>query len=320
MNKKNLITFDYKQMELFVMAYLSFDEQLLKLLNYSDVFIETAKVLFNTNDVTNELRRMTKTVIYGILYGQTENGLAKSLLISDTLASNLIENFFQFFPNVYRFMQMQKFLVKHMNCVYTLIGRKRIILPNIKNKYRISMNTPIQGCAADIMKFSLLSCFSVLNNNIYNNNKLLKMNNINPLIIHKNQAFLNPTNLILQVHDELLLESEHDATKYIIQLLNPILENAFYNLIYYTNSIDRLKLLYDYMHDNISIKTYIDILQDINNKQYNDVKLYNGVYNTNVSEESHIYNISNNVDHIFQKFNFKLPIKVESGGVYKESS
>ncbi|SOV12662.1 DNA polymerase 1, putative [Plasmodium sp. gorilla clade G2] len=320
MKKKNLITFDYKQMELFVMAYLSFDEQLLKLLNYSDVFIETAKVLFNTNDVTNELRRMTKTVIYGILYGQTENGLAKSLLISDTLASNLIENFFQFFPNVYRFMKMQKFLVKHMNCVYTLIGRKRIILPNIKNKYRISMNTPIQGCAADIMKFSLLSCFSVLNNNIYNNHKLLKMNNINPLMIHKNQAFLNPTNLILQVHDELLLESEHDATKYIIQLLNPILENAFYNLIYYTNSLDRLKLLYDYMHDHISIKTYIDVLQDINNKQYNDEKIYNGLYNTEVSEESHIYNISNNMDHIFQKFNFKLPIKVESGGVYKESS
>ncbi|CRH00885.1 DNA polymerase 1, putative [Plasmodium relictum] len=309
-NSKNLITFDYRQMELFVMAYLSFDVNLLKLLTYNDVFIETAKLLFNTNEVTNELRRMTKTVIYGILYGQTESGLAKSLLISDSLANKLIQNFFNFFPNVYKFMQMQKYLVKHMNCVYTLIGRKRIILPNIKNRYRISMNTPIQGCAADIMKFSLLSCFNILSYDIYSNQRLLKINNITPLS-NDDKKFLKPTKLILQVHDELLLESEQEATNYIIHLLKPVLENAFYNLIYYTNSINRLMLLFDYMHDNISIKTYIENLEKINNKKYK----------INQYEQNNLnYNLSSDFNQILENYNFKLPIKVEFGGHYKEFS
>ncbi|CRG93829.1 DNA polymerase 1, putative [Plasmodium gallinaceum] len=309
-NKKNLIAFDYRQMELFVMAYLSFDVELLKLLNYNDVFIETAKLLFNTNNVTNELRRMTKTVIYGILYGQTESGLAKSLLISDTLANKLIQNFFNFFPNVYKFMQMQKYLVKHMDCVYTLIGRKRIILPNIKNKYRISMNSPIQGCAADIMKFSLLSCFNILSHDIYSNPRLLKINDITTLP-NDNPNFLKITKLILQVHDELLLESEQEATNYIVHLLKPVLENAFYNLIHYTNSFNRLQLLFDYMHDNISIKTYIEYLEKVNNQTYK----INQYEQNNLSS-----NLSSCDNEIFSNYNFKLPIKVEFGAHYKESS
>ncbi|SBT79672.1 DNA polymerase 1, putative [Plasmodium malariae] len=309
--KQNLITFDYKQMELFVMAYLSFDLHLLKLLNYSDVFVETAKVLFNTNEVTSELRRMTKTVIYGILYGQTENGLAKSLLISDNLASNLIDSFFNYFPNVYKFLQMQKVLVKNMNCVYTLIGRKRVIPPTLKNKFRISMNTPIQGCAADIMKFSLLSCFSILYHNIYKNRRLLKINNIDPLLITQNEKHLKTAKLILQVHDELLLETEQTSSNFIIQLLKPVLENSFYNLIHYTNTTDRLMLLFDYMHDNISIQTYIENFKIINNHNYKMTPSDSNV---------EFYNSSNNMNTVFRKFNFTLPVKVETGRYYKQSS
>ncbi|SCP05018.1 DNA polymerase 1, putative [Plasmodium ovale] len=311
MGGKKLITFDYKQMELFVMAYLSFDTQLLRLLNYSDVFVETAKVLFNTNDVSTELRRMTKTVIYGILYGQSENGLAKSLLISDVLAKNLIDNFFNYFPNVFRFMQMQKSLVKYMNCVYTLVGRKRIILPTVKNKYRISMNTPIQGCAADIMKFSLLSCFSILSYHIYKNIELLKINKVDNLSILENNKFLKTTKLILQVHDELLLECEEKYSEQIIYLLKPVLENAFYNLIQYTNTNERLLLLYNYMHDHISIQTYIQNLQIMNNHHY-DTHVH--------GEGDKYYNPRSKMDPIFQKFSFRLPTKAETGGYYKEFS
>ncbi|SBT77675.1 DNA polymerase 1, putative [Plasmodium ovale] len=311
MGRKKLITFDYKQMELFVMAYLSFDTQLLRLLTYSDVFVETAKVLFNTNDVSTELRRMTKTVIYGILYGQSENGLAKSLLISDVLAKNLIDNFFNYFPNVFRFMQMQKLLVKYMNCVYTLVGRKRIILPTVKNKYRISMNTPIQGCAADIMKFSLLSCFSILSYHMYKNIELLKINKVDNLSILENKKFLKTTKLILQVHDELLLECEEKYSEQIIHLLKPVLENAFYNLIQYTNTNERLLLLYNYMHDQISIQTYIQNLQIMNNHHCDA----NGH-----GEGDKYYNSRSKMDPIFQKFSFRLPTKAETGGYYKECS
>ncbi|CAA9989073.1 DNA polymerase 1, putative [Plasmodium knowlesi strain H] len=335
---ENLITFDYKQMELFVMAYLSFDRQLLKMLQSGDVFVETAKVLFNTTQVTSELRRMTKTVIYGILYGQTENGLARSLLISEGMASNLISNFFQVFPNVYRFMEMQKILLKHMNRVYTLVGRKRIIEPTVKNKYRISMNTPIQGCAADIMKFALLSCLSIMTHgrgrqvvsnfgsvhephNKYDvhsmghwtqSARLLEINNVSAALLEENKPFLEATKLILQVHDELLFESTRRATAPIIRLISPILENAFYNLIHYTNTCDRLVLLYDYMHHNISVQTYIQYLQLSNNGQTWDSYSYG-------PNDRHC-NWSNKLNSIFEEFNFMLPIKVETGDYYKEFS
>ncbi|KJP85779.1 hypothetical protein AK88_04595 [Plasmodium fragile] len=335
---ENLITFDYRQMELFIMAYLSFDIQLLKMLQSGDVFVETAKVLFNTTQVTSELRRMTKTVIYGILYGQTENGLARSLLVSEEMASNLISNFFQVFPKVYRFMQMQKILLKHMNRVYTLIGRKRIIEPTVKNKYRISMNTPIQGCAADVMKFALLSCFHIMTHGrghhvISNfkgmhgphskqhvhstcawpqNARLLEINNVDTALLEENKPFLDATKLILQVHDELLFESTRVATAPIIGLFSPVLENAFYNLIHYTCTYDRLVLLYDYMHDHISVQTYIECLQLSNNVQTWGSDSYG-------PSDRH-YNSSRRLNAILEQFKFTLPIKVETGECYKEFS
>ncbi|VTZ69232.1 DNA polymerase 1, putative [Plasmodium chabaudi chabaudi] len=300
---QNLLTFDYKQMELFVMAYLSFDSQLLKMLNNSDVFVETAKVLFNTNDVTKELRRMTKTVIYGILYGQSENGLAKNLLVSENFAKSLIDNFFNFYPNVFKFMQKQKILVKNINSVYTLIGRKRLVDPTIKNKYRISMNTPIQGCAADIMKFALLSCHKILSyfdNPNQDIDTFLKMNNINISLLKKYKNYIKSTKLILQIHDELLFQCDENGTNDIIQLLNPVLENSFLNLIKYTNTQNRLLLLYDYMNDNISIHTYIENMKLLNTENYL------------------LYNQTENFDTILQDFNLKLPIKAEVGTNNKE--
>ncbi|SCN61225.1 DNA polymerase 1, putative [Plasmodium chabaudi adami] len=300
---QNLLTFDYKQMELFVMAYLSFDSQLLKMLNNSDVFVETAKVLFNTNDVTKELRRMTKTVIYGILYGQSENGLAKNLLVSESFAKSLIDNFFNFYPNVFKFMQKQKILVKNINSVYTLIGRKRLVDPTIKNKYRISMNTPIQGCAADIMKFALLSCHKILSyfdNSNQDIDTFLKMNNINISLLKKYKNYIKSTKLILQIHDELLFQCDENGTNDIIQLLNPVLENSFLNLIKYTNTQNRLLLLYDYMNDNISIHTYIENMKLLNTENYL------------------LYNQTENFDTILQDFNLKLPIKAEVGTNNKE--
>ncbi|CAD2095400.1 DNA polymerase 1, putative [Plasmodium vinckei lentum] len=300
---KNLLTFDYKQMELFVMAYLSFDSQLLKMLNNSDVFVETAKVLFNTNEVTKELRRMTKTVIYGILYGQSENGLAKNLLVSENFAKSLIDNFFNFYPNVFKFMQKQKILVKNINSVYTLIGRKRIVDPTIKNKYRISMNTPIQGCAADIMKFALLSCHKILSyfdNSNQDIDIFLKMNNINISLLKKYKNYIKSTKLILQIHDELLFQCDENGTNDIIQLLNPVLENSFINLIKYTNTQNRLLLLYDYMNDNISIHTYIENMKLLNTENYP------------------LYNQTEKFDTILRGFNLKLPIKAEVGTNIKE--
>ncbi|CXI64883.1 DNA polymerase 1, putative [Plasmodium berghei] len=300
---KNLLTFDYKQMELFVMAYLSFDNQLLKMLNNSDVFVETAKVLFNTNEVTKELRRMTKTVIYGILYGQSENGLAKNLLVSENYAKSLIDNFFNFYPNVYKFMQKQKILVKNINSVYTLIGRKRIVDPIIKNKYRISMNTPIQGCSADIMKFALLSCHKILSfcDNINQDIDIfLKMNNINISLLKKYKNYIKSTKLILQIHDELLFQCDENGAEDIIQLLKPVLENSFLNLIKYTNTQNRLLLLYDYMNDNISIQTYIENLKILNATNYT------------------LYNQTDKFDIILRDFNLKLPIKAEIGTDIKE--
>ncbi|VWU52867.1 DNA polymerase 1, putative, partial [Hepatocystis sp. ex Piliocolobus tephrosceles] len=321
--KNKFITFDYRQMELFVMAYLSFDVHLLKLLSYNDVFIETGKILFHTNEVTNDLRRITKTVLYGILYGQTENGLAKSLLISDKLAKNLIDSFFQHFPNVFKFMQMQKYLVKNINSVYTLIGRKRNIDSTIKNKYRIGMNTPIQGCAADIMKFALLSCSTILSyfdTNPNKNYKLLHVNNIDLNKINKNKDFLNATKLILQVHDELLFETEQTATTPIIQLFTPILENAFYNLIQYTNTTDRLLLLYNYMHDHISIKTYIDELKIINMEHITLDDNYNSSSHNLLRSGMHNFNKETIDKIIFKNFSFILPVKAEMGYHYKECS
>lgn len=153
------------------------------------------------------------------------------------------------------------------------------------------------------MKFALLSCHKILSfcDNINQDIDIfLKMNNINISLLKKYKNYIKSTKLILQIHDELLFQCDENGAEDIIQLLKPVLENSFLNLIKYTNTQNRLLLLYDYMNDNISIQTYIENLKILNATNYT------------------LYNQTDKFDIILRDFNLKLPIKAEIGTDIKE--
>jgi DNA polymerase-1 len=207
-----LISADYSQIELVVLAHLSQDENLVTAFrDGTDVHARTAALIFGVGEdkVNNDQRRIAKTINFGVMYGMSAFRLANELGISRTDASSFIEAYFNTYAGVRRFIEM--LIKKTEECGYasTLLGRRRHIPGiNSRNKTekaaaeRIAVNTPIQGSAADIVKTAMLN-------------------------LDKRLADVqSPARLLLQVHDELILECPKDAAAETVALVKTEMEQA----------------------------------------------------------------------------------------------
>ena len=187
-----IVSADYSQIELRIMAHLSGDKTLITAFqNGEDVHRRTAAEVFGIapENVSSEQRRYAKTINFGLIYGMGQYGLAKSLGIDNISAKNFIDRYFARYPGVAEYMQRTKEQAAAQGFVETLFGR-RLYLPDIHNKNanaragaeRAAINAPMQGTASDLIKRAMIDVSRWLDSDG------LK------------------TKLIMQVHDELVLE------------------------------------------------------------------------------------------------------------------
>ena len=208
---------DYSQVELRVLAHISEDENMLHaFLNDEDVHKQAAsKVLgIPIDEVTKEQRSSAKAVNFGIVYGISDFGLSEQLGISRKEAKNYIEQYLEKYSGIKKFMDEIVEEAKEKGYVETLFHRRRYIPELSSNNYmvrqfgsRAAMNTPIQGTAADIMKIAMINVFKEL----------------------KSQKL--DAELVLQVHDELIIECKIEQKDVVAKLLKENMENAISMLI-----------------------------------------------------------------------------------------
>ena len=210
--KYKLVSFDYSQIELRLAAEISKDENFIAaFVNGEDIHASTAKEIFNLHneEPTSEHRRKAKAINFGILYGISPYGLAKQLSVTNSEAKNYIENYFKRFPRIKDYMDFQINHAKTNNFVETIFGRKCNIKGiNDKNfavrgfAERQSINAPIQGTAADIIKLSMIEIYNfIIQNNI-------------------------EARMLLQVHDELVFEIKENETEESIKVIKDIMEKT----------------------------------------------------------------------------------------------
>ena len=197
---------DYSQIELRVMAHLSQDEALVQALNNGeDIHTFTAKNIFNIHndeDVLPEMRRTAKIVNFGIMYGAGPFRLSQELDVPFGEAKKIKDAYFSKYKGIEDYIAKSKLLIKSEKSVQTLLGRKRAVWDSdSQNKIRrdaaerMAINMPIQGTAAEMIKIAMIKIYKDLKDNI------LK------------------SKLILQVHDELLLEVHKDEVDYISEMV-----------------------------------------------------------------------------------------------------
>ncbi len=210
---KCLISADYAQIELVVLAHLSGDKNLSDaFINGVDVHKSTAALIYGKNpeDVSPTERRFAKTVNFGVMYGMSAFRLAKDLGISRTDAKNFIDKYFETYCDVKKFLENTMTDAREKGYVESITGRKRYI-PEIRNSNkliqqaaeRIAVNTPIQGTAADIVKKAMLRVTCALEK-------------------EKIDAFL-----LLQVHDELIFECPENQKERALEVIRREMESAF---------------------------------------------------------------------------------------------
>ena len=203
---------DYSQIELRILAHMSGDEKLIEAYNSSaDIHRATAAQVFGVPlvVVTDEQRRNAKAVNFGIIYGMSSFGLSQDLSISRKEAKEYIERYFASYPTIKTFIDGLVSDAKEKGYSLTMYNRRREI-PEIKSSNfmqrsfgeRVAMNAPIQGTAADIIKLAMI--------NVYNE---LKEHNLR-------------SRLILQVHDELLVETAEDEVETVKQIMLDGMKNA----------------------------------------------------------------------------------------------
>jgi DNA polymerase-1 len=210
--KHKLVSCDYSQIELRLAAEMSKDKNFINaFINNEDIHSSTAKEIFNITDnqLSDEHRRKAKAINFGILYGISPYGLAKQLSITNSEAKNYIENYFRRFPGIKEYMNSQINFAKTNNYVETIFGRKCNIKGiNDKNfavrgfAERQSINAPIQGTAADIIKLSMIE--------------------IHKYICEKK---LN-VRMLLQVHDELIFEIKEELVDESLDVIKNIMETT----------------------------------------------------------------------------------------------
>ena len=207
-----LVGADYSQIELRLLAHFSGCPALIKAYNErADIHTETAATVFGVKreEVTPQMRRSAKAVNFGIIYGISEFGLAKNLKISTAQAREYIRTYFEKYPEVKEYMDKNVEFAKEHGYVSTLLGRKRYIRELKSSNYnqrmfgeRAAMNMPLQGSSADIIKVAMVNVFRRLEEGGYR------------------------SRLILQVHDELIIDCLKSEREAVEKLLVYEMENA----------------------------------------------------------------------------------------------
>ena len=203
---------DYSQIELRVLAHVSNDEHRVQaFINGEDIHRQAASKVFNTpiDEVTKEQRSNAKAVNFGIVYGISDFGLGEQLHISRKKAKQYIEQYLEQYSGIKQFMDDVVENAKEKGYVETQFKRRRYI-PELKSSnymvrqfgQRAAMNTPIQGTAADIMKIAMINVL-----------KELKSRNMK-------------SKIVLQVHDEMMIEAELDEVDEVKDLIKQCMENA----------------------------------------------------------------------------------------------
>ncbi|SHH68311.1 DNA polymerase I [Sporanaerobacter acetigenes DSM 13106] len=207
-----LIDGDYSQIELRVLAHISDDPKLKEAFyNNEDIHTKTASEVFNVpkEEVTSIMRSRAKAVNFGIVYGISDYGLSRDLNISRKEAKEYIDNYLKNYKKVKEYMEEIVESGKKEGYVETILNRRRY-LPELKSRNyvvrsfgeRVAMNTPIQGSAADIIKVAMVRVY-----------KELKLRNLK-------------SKLILQVHDELIIETYKDEKDEVKEILKNTMESS----------------------------------------------------------------------------------------------
>ncbi len=203
---------DYSQIELRVLAHIANDENLIDaFMKNQDIHRRTASEIFEVpiDEVTSNMREDAKAVNFGIVYGISDFGLSRNLNIPVYKAKQYIDSYFKKYPSIKQYTKDIIKEAKEKGYVSTILHRRRY-LPELKSSNfnvrsfgeRMAMNTPIQGSAADIIKIAMVRIY-----------KKLKEKNLR-------------ARLILQVHDELLIECPDDEIETVIEILRQSMENA----------------------------------------------------------------------------------------------
>jgi DNA polymerase-1 len=209
----HLVSADYSQVELRILAHYSDDDILIKaFMEDEDIHTRTACEVFQVTPevLTAELRRQAKAINFGIIYGMSAFGLSKQLEISRKMAQTFIDQYFDRYSGVKRFLEQTIAEARHTQQTSTLLGRIRILTDiNSSNHIirqaaeRTAINTPIQGSAADLIKVAMIQVNQALSE------KKLK------------------SAMLLTVHDELVFEVPPDELKAVTRLVKEIMEGVW---------------------------------------------------------------------------------------------
>lgn len=212
--KNKLIVADYSQIELRIVASLAEDKKMLEIFEKDlDIHKATAAKIngIRLEEVTKEMRSSAKAINFGVLYGMGSFGLAQRTGMANYEAQNFINKYFQTFSEVKKYLDYTLQEAKRLGYVETLFGRRRYI-PELKssNKQiknsgeRMAINMPVQGTAADIMKIAMINIYERL----------------------KKENLIQEVKMILQVHDEIVLETKENLAEKIAVLIKEEMENV----------------------------------------------------------------------------------------------
>jgi DNA polymerase-1 len=209
-----LLSCDYSQIELRVLAHMSGDPALTEaFVSHADVHAATASRVFGVplEEVTSDQRRQAKTINFAVIYGQSAFALATTLGVDNKTAGEWIKEYFNRLPGVQRFIAETTASARTNRYVTTLMGRRRYLpeldSPNHSMRQfaeRAAVNMPIQGTAADIMKLAMIEVYHE--------------------VAHK---WSKPCKLLLQVHDELLFEVDEGAVSDVTPVIRGIMESVY---------------------------------------------------------------------------------------------
>ncbi len=207
-----LLSADYSQIDLRALAHISQDSELIAtFLRDEDVHAATASRIFNvpTDKVTPEMRRVAKTVNFGVIYGMSDYGLEQATSFSREEAAQFISAYFEKYPGVKEYIENTKVQAREQGYVQTVLGRRRYI-PEINSPNRqireaaerMAINMPVQGTSADIIKIAMVN-------------------------LHREMEKQNlRTKMTLQVHDELLFEVPPEEIDFIKELVSEMMPQA----------------------------------------------------------------------------------------------
>ena len=212
-----LISADYSQIELRVLAHFSKDKNLIKAFkNGEDIHNFTAATMYECGieKVNSDMRRIAKILNFGVLYGLSPYGISRQTNLTVKQGKEFIDMYFNRFPSISDYINKIKFEAKDLGYVETIFGRKRYIQEIHSNDKRIqahgermAVNMPIQGTAAEIIKLAMIKISDQLN-----------IENVD-------------SNMLLQIHDELIFESNKSDSKQLINILTNVMTNVVQLLV-----------------------------------------------------------------------------------------